>query len=119
MEAEYEKYYKCDADGKIILPPYEELPILKYRAKIVKMLTTAPCIIIRGETGSGKTTQVPMYIFDDCAKRNVACRIWITQPRKIAARTVSLRISERSEEWGSSFPGIVGYHVGRVAKLKS
>ena len=55
---------------------------------------------------------MPIYIIDDCVKRNEPCNIWITQPRKIAARTVSLRIAERSPLWEQHFPAIVGYSVG-------
>ena len=89
-------------------------------------------LVIRGETGSGKTTCVPQFILDDFASRMEKCKIWVTQPRKIAARTVSMRVAERDKHWEHgvrsgyeskdgeevntanipSFPSIVGYHVG-------
>ena len=89
-------------------------------------------LVIRGETGSGKTTCVPQFILDDFASRMEKCKIWVTQPRKIAARTVSMRVAERDKHWENgvrtgyeskdgeevntenipSFPSIVGYHVG-------
>ena len=108
------------------------LPILADRGKIIETLDTCQVLVIRGETGSGKTTCVPQFILDHHASRMEKCKIWVTQPRKIAARTVSMRVAERDEHWNRgvrsgygtkdgeeintenipSFPNIVGYHVG-------
>ena len=97
----------------MLIPSYEQLPILSSKEKIIKSINRSQCVIIRGETGSGKTTQVPLYILDDAVHRKLPCNILVTQPRKIAARTVSQRLTERSERWrGTPLPNIVGYHVG-------
>ena len=76
-------------------------------------INASQCIVIRGATGSGKTTQVPLYILDDAVRNKRPCTIWVTQPRKLAARTVSQRLLERSKLWrNTELPNIVGYHVG-------
>ena len=65
-------------------------------------------IIISGMTGTGKTTQVPLMIMDECAKRNWPCNIIVTQPRKLAAIGVARRVCE---ERGWKLGQLVGYHV--------
>ena len=48
--------------GKIKIPEYEELPILDHKDEILSKLENTQVLIITGETGSGKSTQVPQYI---------------------------------------------------------
>lgn len=63
---------------------------------------------IKGATGCGKSTQVPQYIYDTCAKKGKPCNIIISQPRKIAAVTIAYRVAkERDVELGDE----VGYQV--------
>lgn len=58
--------------------------------------------------GSGKTTQVPQYIMEDCSLKGRGCRIFCTQPRRIAATSISERVAnERMEPNGQS----VGYRI--------
>ena len=67
-------------------------------------------ILIRGDTGSGKTTQVPQFILDSYIERGCGarCSILVTQPRRISAIAVSERVAtERGEPLGVS----VGYSV--------
>ena len=67
-------------------------------------------MLIRGDTGSGKTTQVPQFILDSYIENGVGskCSIIVTQPRRISAIAVSERVaSERGESVGES----VGYSV--------
>ena len=65
--------------------------------------------VIQGATGCGKTTQVPQFILDSHFESGVYCNIIITQPRRIAAISVTKRISEeRSWPVGT----LVGYQVG-------
>ena len=64
--------------------------------------------VIQGATGCGKTTQVPQFILDSHFESGVYCNIIITQPRRIAAISVTKRISEeRSWPVGT----LVGYQV--------
>ena len=63
-----------------------------------------------GATGSGKTTQVPQYILDEYAKDQRYCNIIVTQPRRIAAMSISKRVCQ---ERGWTQGSLVGYQIGR------
>jgi len=82
------------------------LPINARRDEICAAVAANPVVIVCGETGSGKTTQLPKMLLD--MGRGKAGRIGHTQPRRIAARSVAARIAE---ELGSELGGTVGYKV--------
>ena len=71
----------------------KNLPIYKYRQEILKsfMNHSNQVIIVAGETGCGKTTQIPQYLYEESLNRNLL--IGITQPRRVAAITVSSRVA--------------------------
>jgi len=82
------------------------LPILERKDDIVAAIRRHPVVIVTGETGSGKTTQIPKMCLE--AGRGLAGLIGCTQPRRIAATSVASRISEElGEELGRS----VGYKI--------
>ena len=82
------------------------LPILLKKEEIVAAVRKHPVVVITGETGSGKTTQIPKMCLE--AGRGLAGLIGCTQPRRIAATTVARRIAEEmGEEVGHS----VGYKI--------
>ena len=88
-------------------PTFEnDLPIIDRREEIAKAINDNQVIILSGETGSGKTTQLPKICLE--LGRGVAGLIGHTQPRRIAARTVATRIAE---ELKSELGDIVGYKV--------
>lgn len=90
----------------------DSLPIVAHREKIVDSIRNHPVTIICGETGSGKTTQIPKMCLD--AGRGRDALIGHTQPRRIAARSVSARIAaEMRTELGNA----VGYKVRFNDKL--
>ncbi len=89
----------------------KRLPIERYRDVILNYIKNNQVLVIAGETGCGKTTQVPKYIFEDYEKRNDnTLNMIITQPRRIAAVSIAKRLSE---ELGVAIGKEVGYHVGR------
>tara|TARA_B100000212_G_scaffold215192_1_gene162723 strand:- start:28532 stop:32476 length:3945 start_codon:yes stop_codon:yes gene_type:complete len=77
----------------------QDLPICKRRLEIIAAVKTHPVIIISGETGSGKTTQIPKMCID--AGRGRIKRIACTQPRRVAALSIAKRVSEELDvEYG-------------------
>lgn len=92
------------------------LPIYQYRSEILDLVSQHPYSIIVGATGSGKTTQVPQIILENFIKcgRGSSCNVICTQPRRLAAISVSDRVAtERNEPLQQS----VGYQVRFDAKL--
>ncbi len=85
-------------------PP--ELPISGQRDVLLSTIRAHPVTVVCGETGSGKTTQLPKLCIE--LGRGVGGMIGHTQPRRIAARTVAQRIAR---EVGSSLGGAVGFKV--------
>jgi len=78
-------------------PP--ELPITARQPEIVAAIRTNQVVVIAGETGSGKTTQLPKMCLDAGLGRRA--RIGCTQPRRVAALSISRRIAEElSVTWG-------------------
>ncbi|MDN4473684.1 ATP-dependent RNA helicase HrpA [Demequina zhanjiangensis] len=91
------------------LPPITypaELPVSARREDIAAAIRDNQVVIVAGETGSGKTTQLPKICLE--LGRGRAGQIGHTQPRRIAARSVAERIAE---EIGTTLGGIVGYQV--------
>ncbi len=88
-------------DYRISYP--EDLPVSQRRKDIAAAIRDHQVVIVAGETGSGKTTQLPKILLE-LGKMSIGH----TQPRRIAARTIAERISE---ELGTPLGGLVGYQV--------
>ncbi len=84
----------------------EELPVSARREDIAAAIRDHQVVVVAGETGSGKTTQLPKICLE--LGRGIHGRIGHTQPRRIAARSVAERIAE---ELGVELGGVVGYQV--------
>jgi ATP-dependent helicase HrpA len=84
----------------------EELPVSQRRDDIAAAIRENQVVIVAGETGSGKTTQLPKICLE--LGRGITGQIGHTQPRRIAARTVAERIAE---ETGTQLGTAVGYKV--------
>jgi ATP-dependent helicase HrpA len=85
-------------------PP--QLPVSQRKDEIAAVIRDNQVVIVAGETGSGKTTQLPKICLE--LGRGVTGQIGHTQPRRIAARTVAERIAE---ELGTEVGAAVGYKV--------
>ncbi|MGY4644558.1 ATP-dependent helicase HrpA [Cellulomonas sp. URHB0016] len=93
----------------MVLPPIvypEQLPVSARRDEIAAAIRDHQVVVVAGETGSGKTTQLPKIALD--LGRGRAGQIGHTQPRRIAARSVAERIAE---EIGTTLGELVGYQV--------
>lgn len=91
------------------IPPLSypsDLPVAEHRQEIADALREHQVVIVAGETGSGKTTQLPKICLE--LGRGRLQRIGHTQPRRLAARTVAQRIAE---EVGQPLGELVGYQV--------
>ncbi len=85
----------------------DDLPVSGRRDDIIAALRAAQVVVVAGETGSGKTTQLPKMCLE--AGRGVRGLIGHTQPRRIAARAVAERIAEELGE--EDVGGVIGYQV--------
>jgi ATP-dependent helicase HrpA len=85
---------------------YPDLPVSERRDEIAKAITENQVVVVAGETGSGKTTQLPKICLE--LGRGVRGTIGHTQPRRLAARTVAQRIAD---ELGVELGGAIGYTV--------
>ncbi|KFA80500.1 hypothetical protein S40288_02078 [Stachybotrys chartarum IBT 40288] len=87
--------------------PAALLPIAKYRENLLYVVEKFPVTIVIGQTGSGKTTQLPQYL-DSAGWCSDGKLIAITQPRRVAATTVAVRVAE---ELGCEIGKEVGYSI--------
>ncbi|XP_003748450.1 ATP-dependent DNA/RNA helicase DHX36 [Galendromus occidentalis] len=93
-----------------------KLPVFKARAEVLRTISENQVTIISGETGSGKTTQVPQFILDQFLEDETrkSCFIACTQPRRISAISVAERVAEeRGELIGENS---VGYKIRLESK---
>ncbi|XP_041669386.1 ATP-dependent RNA helicase TDRD9 [Cheilinus undulatus] len=88
---------------------YPTLPITKNRQELVSLIENNSVVIIRGATGSGKTTQLPQYILDHYSEKNAPCNIVVTQPRKIGAMSIARWVATQRK---CTLGSLVGYQVG-------
>jgi pre-mRNA-splicing factor ATP-dependent RNA helicase DHX15/PRP43 len=90
-----------------ILRKRQQLPVYEFHDELIQKVKSHQCIIIEGETGSGKTTQVPQFLLNLLAipgQRAIAC----TQPRRVAAMSIAKRVAEEMDvEFGEE----VGYTI--------
>ena len=70
------------------------LPIFKHRQEIINKLDKNRVVIISGDTGCGKTTQVPKYILETGLARQQEVKVICTQPRKLAAISIAKRVAQ-------------------------
>ncbi|KAF9479926.1 P-loop containing nucleoside triphosphate hydrolase protein [Pholiota conissans] len=92
--------------AKALQEQRSQLPIAKGRDALIEEIRQNEVTILLGETGSGKTTQVPQYILESGLARNGM--IAVTQPRKVAATSLAHRVAA---EQNTTLGDLVGYAV--------
>ncbi|KAL5331677.1 hypothetical protein ACEPPN_001212 [Leptodophora sp. 'Broadleaf-Isolate-01'] len=102
-----EQLKAAEKEAKSIKETRKSLPIYAYRDEFLAALEQFQTIILVGETGSGKATQLPQYLHEAGYTKG-GMKIGVTQPRRVAAMSVAQRVSE---EMGCKLGNEVGYAI--------
>ena len=101
-----------------MLPGRRNLPIAAYRETLLSAIDANQAIILCGETGCGKSTQVPSYVLEHTLCNGKPCKIYCTEPRRISAISLARRVSEELGERKADV-GTVRSLVGYAIRLES
>ena len=116
---------------KVEMPHYKELlekrkdlPMFQFRQQLLTMVAKHQVLIVSGETGCGKSTQVPQYLVEHMLEAGLGdqCDIVCTQPRRISAISIANRVSEELGDGRNSAgrPGtLVGYQIRLESRVES
>ncbi|KAL1803374.1 hypothetical protein ACET3Z_032021 [Daucus carota] len=110
LYTEQKSWQESAIEGQKMLEFRKGLPAYREKNAILNSISQNQVVVISGETGCGKTTQIPQFILESEIEsvRGALCSIICTQPRRISAISVSERVAaERGEQLGES----VGYKV--------
>uniref|UniRef100_A0A672GRL0 RNA helicase n=1 Tax=Salarias fasciatus TaxID=181472 RepID=A0A672GRL0_SALFA len=117
-----DEYLKIDLQNRNknndMLKFREKLPSYSKKEELVEMINANRVLVVSGETGCGKTTQVTQFILDDHINRGIGstCRVVCTQPRRISAISVAERVAaERAESVGNA--NSCGYQIRLQSRL--
>lgn len=94
----------------------EQLPVFQHRHRILESLQRHPVVVVAGETGSGKSTQIPQFLLEELltgGKAAQPCNIVVTQPRRISAMSLASRVSQElgCEDGPGSKTSLCGYQI--------
>jgi hypothetical protein len=113
MKTRQEAFWKTP-EGQAWAKSRGALPVVQVKAGLLAALEKHDYVVLSGDTGCGKTTQVPQYLLEHeiAAGRGCTCHIICTQPRRIAAVSVAERVAQERVE---PRPGQPGSLVGCVS----
>ena len=89
-EAYSSKYHKI-LEGRLKLPVYQ------FRSKLLDVVAKNQIVVVEGETGSGKTTQIPQFLVEDGYANQGSTVIACTQPRRVAATSIAARVADEMD----------------------
>ncbi|KAM9841500.1 ATP-dependent RNA helicase DHX29 [Aulostomus maculatus] len=94
----------------------EQLPVFQHRHRVLEALQRHRVVVVAGETGSGKSTQIPQFLLEELlagGKEPQPCNIVVTQPRRISAMSLACRVSEElgCEDGPGSKSSPCGYQI--------
>lgn len=113
--------------SKVATPQYQtmlhsrmKLPIWNFKGTLLKSIEDHQVVIVCGETGCGKSTQVPAFILENELSKGRDCKVYCTEPRRISAislaRRVSEELGERKNDVGTS-NSLVGFAIRLESKV--
>ena len=102
-----QKLNAAESKAKSIEDTRKSLPMYEYREGLLDAISKYQVLVIVGETGSGKTTQLPQYLYEAGYAKD-GKKIGCTQPRRVAAMSVAARVAE---EMGVKLGNEVGYSI--------
>ncbi|KAG6846024.1 hypothetical protein H0H87_011072 [Tephrocybe sp. NHM501043] len=109
---------QASAEYQEMLTQRNKLPIAVYRDKILDILEQSQVLVLSGETGCGKSTQVPAFILEDQLSRGKACKIYCTEPRRISAISLAQRVSRELGDPANAV-GTINSLIGYSIRLES
>uniref|UniRef100_A0A671V640 ATP-dependent RNA helicase DHX29 n=1 Tax=Sparus aurata TaxID=8175 RepID=A0A671V640_SPAAU len=94
----------------------EQLPVFQHRHRVLEALQRHRVVVVAGETGSGKSTQIPQFLLEELltgGKEAQPCNIVVTQPRRISAMSLACRVSQElgCEDGPGSKSSLCGYQI--------
>ncbi|KAK9701941.1 DEAD/DEAH box helicase [Popillia japonica] len=119
----YEQFLESKRDLKygLMLKKRAKLPAFEMKDEIVNLIENNQICVISGETGCGKTTQVAQFILDEylTKQKGSVCRIVCTQPRRISAISIAMRVAEeRAEKLGTTIGYQIRLEIGYQIRLE-
>jgi len=96
-----EKYYS-------ILEKRLQLPVYQFKEKLLEAVSQNQIVVVEGETGSGKTTQIPQFLVEAGYASQGETQVVCTQPRRVAATSIAARVSD---EMDVAMGSEVGYTI--------
>jgi ATP-dependent RNA helicase DHX29 len=100
----------------------QNLPVYGFRESILSTIDKNQITIICGETGCGKSTQIPSFILEHELSQGKACKVFCTEPRRISAISLAQRVSEELGEGPrelGTMRSLVGYSIRLESKTCS
>ncbi|KAG7322878.1 hypothetical protein KOW79_014224 [Hemibagrus wyckioides] len=99
-----------------LLPERQRLPVFQHCVRVLEALQRHRVVVIAGETGSGKSTQIPQFILEEVLgkeEKTKQCNVVVTQPRRISAMSLASRVNQElgSEDQPGSKNSLCGYQI--------
>uniref|UniRef100_A0A665UWD4 ATP-dependent RNA helicase DHX29 n=1 Tax=Echeneis naucrates TaxID=173247 RepID=A0A665UWD4_ECHNA len=116
LKQQQNQYQGQGSQKKSSLGEREQLPVFQHRHRVLEALKRHPVVVVAGETGSGKSTQIPQFLLEELltgGKVAQPCNIVVTQPRRISAISLACRVSQElgCDDGPGSKSSLCGYQI--------